>query len=116
MTSLPLSIGVPGEGPREREQQRPRGGLALNALAGDRVAEERDVERCVDLGLACLPIETAIEGKQLVERRELDLRGGEDREVGERRRAARRDEPAGPEGLARPDRRASDAPAQRGGG
>src|SRR6266540_7471904 len=107
MTSLPLSIGVPGEGPRESEEQRPRGGRALDALAGDRVAEERDVERCVDLGLACLPIETAIEGKQLVERRELDLRGAQDWEVGERGRAARRDEPAGPEGLVRRDTSAS---------
>src|SRR6266540_6515876 len=113
MTSLPLSIGVPGDRPgtswgrrrsgqrdrRQGEEQRPRGGLALNALAGDRVAVERDVERCVDLGLACLPIESAVEGKQLVERRELDLRGAQDWEVGERGRAARRDEPAGPEGL-----------------
>src|SRR6266540_6521624 len=103
MTSLPLSIGVPGDRPgtswgrrrsgqrdrRQSEEQRPRGGLALNALAGDRVAEERDGERCVDLGLACLPIESAVEGKQLVERRELDRRGARDREVGERRRAAR---------------------------
>src|ERR1700693_608983 len=95
MTSLPLSIGVPGNRRgSEAEQQRTTGRLALDALASDRVAEERDVERNVDLGLARLPVEPAVEGEQLVEGRELDLGSGQDREIAQGRGAAGGDDGA----------------------
>src|SRR5580765_8910205 len=94
MASLPLSIPNPGNpgSRREVEEQEPRGGLALNALTRGRVAEEADLEGRVDLGLARLPVKSAVERQELVERRRLDGRGGQHREVAQRRGPARRDQ------------------------
>src|SRR5262249_23175889 len=68
MASLPLSLPIPGyRGSRcEIEVQDPGGGLTLDPLARDRVAEEGDFEGGVDLGLARLPVEPAVERQKLV--------------------------------------------------
>src|SRR6266481_3370030 len=92
MTSLPLSNGVPGNRCGGETEQQGRGRrLALDAMAGDRVTEERDVNRHVNLSLARLPIETPVERKKLIEGRKLDLRGRQDREIRQGRAAAGRD-------------------------
>src|SRR5258706_1280168 len=102
MTSLPLSNGVPRTRcAGEAEQQGPGRRLALDAMAGDRVPEERDVDRHVNLGLARLPVETPVERKELIEGRELDLGSRKDREIRQGRAAAGGDRDADRQGQVR---------------
>src|SRR5262249_24025162 len=107
MASLPLSLPIPGyRGSRcEIEVQDPGGGLTLDPLARDRVAEEGDFEGGVDLGLARLPVEPAVERQKLVEGRSLDGRSRQDREGAQRRGPCRRDQDAAAERLVRRDPR-----------
>src|SRR5262249_4829486 len=63
------------------------------------MAEEREVECHLNLGLAGLPVDASVEREQLVERRSLDGRDRENREVVQRRGAPGGDGDARPEGL-----------------
>src|SRR5438445_11031528 len=103
MTGLPLSNGVPETRRRSRKPEKQGTGrrLARDALPGNRVPEESDGESHLDLVLSGLPVESAVEREKLIEGRELDRRSGQDREVGECRRAAGRHHHSPAESLVR---------------
>src|SRR5262249_58542100 len=52
---------------------------------GHRVPEEGDVECHLDLGFSGLAVDPAVEDQKLIEGRGLDIRGGQDRKIAERR-------------------------------